>query len=136
LASLGHPCKCQRVSRLGSVTARHCSSGHQPNFVALNKGRHLYSTGRPSRWALAHILVILLSFIGICTFVSQNKFDLKFQQYLLFIYSRLMQHGSPVYFCPVVSSSIYLSSSICSSPNLSRHRLDVYHTSTHGAALV
>jgi len=26
----------------------------------LNRGRHLYSAGRPSRWAMAHILVILL----------------------------------------------------------------------------
>ena len=25
--------------------------------AALNRGRHLYSTGRPSSWALAHILV-------------------------------------------------------------------------------
>ena len=55
LASLGHPCKFQRVSRLGSVTARHSNSGHQPNFAALNRGRHLYSAGRPSRSALAHI---------------------------------------------------------------------------------
>ena len=39
-------------------TARHSSSGRQPNFAALNRGRHLYSAGRPSRWALAHILVI------------------------------------------------------------------------------
>jgi len=31
------------------------SSGLQPNFAALNRGRHLYSAGRPSRWALAHI---------------------------------------------------------------------------------
>ena len=53
--SLGHPCKFQRVSRLGSVTARHYSRGHQPNFAALNRGRHPYSAGRPSRWALAHI---------------------------------------------------------------------------------
>ena len=29
----------------------------------LNRGRHLYSAGRPSRWALAHILV-LLGFYG------------------------------------------------------------------------
>jgi len=58
LASLGHPCKFQRVSRLGSVTARHSSSGRQPNFASLNWGRHLYSAGRPSRWALAHILVV------------------------------------------------------------------------------
>ena len=28
---------------------------------ALNRGRHLYSAGRPSRWALAHILVFLFS---------------------------------------------------------------------------
>jgi len=35
--------------RVLAVTARHSA--------ALNRGRHLYSTGRPSRWALAHILV-------------------------------------------------------------------------------
>ena len=46
--------------------------------------------------------------------------------------------GGPLYFCPVVSFylSIYLSSSFFSSPNLIGHRLDVYHTSTHGVALV
>ena len=27
------------------------SSGRQPNFAALNRGRHLCSAGRPSRWA-------------------------------------------------------------------------------------
>ena len=51
--------------------------------AALNRGRHLYSTGRPSRWALAHI-----------------------------------------------------SSFFCSLPNLRGLRLDVYHTSTRGVALV
>ena len=51
----GYPCKFQRVSRLGSVTARHSSIWRQPNFAALNRGRHLCSAGRPSRWALAHI---------------------------------------------------------------------------------
>ena len=61
LASLRHPCKFQCVSRLGSVTARQSSSGHQPNFAALYIGRHLYSAGRPSRWAFAHILVELYS---------------------------------------------------------------------------
>jgi len=55
LASLGYPNKFQRVSRLGSVTARHCGTGRHPSFAALNRGRHLYSAGRPSRWALAHI---------------------------------------------------------------------------------
>jgi len=47
---------CWRVSRLGSVTARHSGIGRQPNFAALNRGRHLYSAGQPSCWALAHIL--------------------------------------------------------------------------------
>jgi len=57
LVSLGHPCKFQPVSRLCIVTARHSSSGSgcQPNFAALHRGRQLYSAGRPSPWALAHI---------------------------------------------------------------------------------
>jgi len=55
LSSLGHPSKFQRVSRLGRVTARHSSTGRQPNFAALNRGYHLYLAGRTSRWALAHI---------------------------------------------------------------------------------
>jgi len=68
--SLGHPYEFQRVSRLGNVTARYSSSGHQPNFAALNRGRHLYSAGRPSRWALAHILVstTLLKLKDFCSF--------------------------------------------------------------------
>jgi len=53
--SLRHPCKFQQVSLLGSITARHCSSERQPNFVALNRGRYLYLAGRPSRWPLAHM---------------------------------------------------------------------------------
>jgi len=36
------------------------SSGRQPNFAALNRGRHLCLAGRPSRWALAHISSWLL----------------------------------------------------------------------------
>jgi len=67
--SLGHPCKFQRVSRLGSLTARHSSIGRQPNFPALNRGRHLYSAGRLSRWALAHILVLV--FFLACSQPSQ-----------------------------------------------------------------
>jgi len=46
--------------RLGSVTARYSSSERQPNFAALNRGRHLYSAGRPSRWASTHILVAIV----------------------------------------------------------------------------
>ena len=55
----GTPAKFQRLSRLGSITARQSSTGRQPNFAALNRGRHLYSAGRPSRWAWAHIPVML-----------------------------------------------------------------------------
>jgi len=47
------------LSYFGSVTARHLSSGHEPNFAALSTRRHLYLAGWPSRWALAHILVNL-----------------------------------------------------------------------------
>ena len=71
----------------------HGSYWRQPNFAALNRGRHLCSAGQPSGWALAHILV------SSCFFLSA-------------------------------------SSSFFSSPNLSGRRLDVYHTSTHGVALV
>jgi len=48
--------------------------------------------------------------------------------------------GRPLYFCPVVSIFFLLlllsSFFFFSSPNLSGRRLDVYHTSTHGVALV
>ena len=46
------------LSYIGSVTAPHSSSGRQTNIAALSRGHHLYSARRPSRWALAHILVI------------------------------------------------------------------------------
>ena len=55
LTSLGQPSKFKQVSRLGSLTARHSSSGRQPNFTALNRRHHLYLAGRPSCWALHHI---------------------------------------------------------------------------------
>ena len=66
MASLGHPCKFQRVSRLGSVTARHLVVGVSQT-AAFNRGRHLCSEGRPSRWALADILVhsCILFVIGV-----------------------------------------------------------------------
>jgi len=44
-------------SYICNATAWHSSSGRQPNFAALKIGCHLYSTGRPSRWASAHIVV-------------------------------------------------------------------------------
>jgi len=39
----------------GSVTARQCSIVGVSQTAALNRGRRLYSAGRPSRWAFAHI---------------------------------------------------------------------------------
>jgi len=58
-------------SYIASVTARHSSSGRQPNCDVVQgmelpnfrRGRHLYSVGRPSRLASAHILVGI--YIGI-----------------------------------------------------------------------
>jgi len=50
-------CLSLELSYIRSVTARHSSSGRQPNFAALSRGRHLYFAGRPSRWALAHVLL-------------------------------------------------------------------------------
>ena len=43
------------------------TSGRQPNFAVLNRGRHLYSAGRPSR-ALAHILVLCCFFFFLSFF--------------------------------------------------------------------
>jgi len=54
----GTPANFNGLASIGGVTARHCSSGRQLNFAALKRGRHLYSAGRPSLWALAHILVL------------------------------------------------------------------------------
>ena len=56
-----HSSEFQRVSRLGSVTARHSSIVSVSQTAGLNRRRQLYTAGRPSRWALAHILVYNLS---------------------------------------------------------------------------
>jgi len=62
------------ASLIDSVTARHSSSGRQPNFAVLNRWRHLYSAGRPSHWALAHISsLLLLLFYIIFASHSENK---------------------------------------------------------------
>jgi len=62
LAGMEHPRKFQRVSRLGSVTARGTLLV-SVSLAALNRGRHLYAAGWPSRWALAHILVLYISML-------------------------------------------------------------------------
>jgi len=65
LTSLGHSCKFQHGFASWQRYCTASSSGRQPNFAALNRGRHLYSAGRPSRWALAHISSNAIFIIGI-----------------------------------------------------------------------
>ena len=48
-----------------SAALLHGTGGGQPNFAALNRGRHLYLAGRPSRWELVHILVLYLKTLQI-----------------------------------------------------------------------
>ena len=51
---------------------------------------------------------------------------------LMLIMAALCNRAGHLYFHPVVSFFFFF----YSSPNLSRRRLDAYHTSTHGVALV
>jgi len=46
-------------SHIGSTTAWHSSSVHQPNFAPFSRGRHLYSARRPLCWASNYILFFL-----------------------------------------------------------------------------
>jgi len=62
---------------------RYCtasSSGRQPDFASLNRRHHLYSAGRPSRWALAYILVV---FCYTCVWCIQVVSDCDGQTYCL-----------------------------------------------------
>ena len=67
LAAENDPVVCphQLISTAFASWQRYCTavkySERQPNFAELNRGRHLCSAGRPSRWALAHILVFNFS---------------------------------------------------------------------------
>ena len=63
MASLGHASEFQRVSRLGSVTARHSSSRHEPNFAALNRGQGGHYVGYwPTFLVLLEFLFSLVKF--------------------------------------------------------------------------
>jgi len=180
--SLGHPCKFQLVSRLGKLLHGTLVVGVSQT-AALNRGRHLYSAGRPSRWALAHISSCFtshstqnrsfrsLSSQPVSWRIVLKKLDLTFSLFSAFwkqkgarlklsftaawkkcwytVSARTPQKalclsivllwppyviGQAIIFLPC--GFFYLSSIFFSSPNLSRRRLDVYHTSTHGVALV
>jgi len=128
LASLGHPCKFQRVSRLGSVTARHSSSGRQPNVVALNRGRHLYLAGRPSvlilmsGWQEGHLACKIPSpeaFLQNRWITQGEPFDQLHLQKLLFNTSSSSS-----------SSSSSRSSSSTSSSSYGHRELCVLHTTS------
>ena len=67
-------------SYICSVTARHSNSRPQPNFAATSRGRNLYSAGRPSRSALAHILIIYFCYV----FYVLTLFKLLFQRFYIY----------------------------------------------------
>ena len=103
-----------------SVTARHSSSGRQPNFAALNRGRHLYSAGRSSRWALAHIVVSEL-----------NWFSLINMQYTCsqiihkFLHLRYLLNRLVVTLLSAVMCVVTLKTAVCVEPWCSRGRVFV-----------
>jgi len=51
----GTPAYFNRFRVLAALLHGTLVGGRQTNFAALNRGRHLYSAGRLSRWSLAHI---------------------------------------------------------------------------------
>jgi len=57
------------------------SSRRQPDFATLNRGRHLYSTGRPSRWALAHISSYYC-YVCLCTGKQRRALAMLWRQML------------------------------------------------------
>jgi len=126
LVSWAHPSKFQRVSRKGIR-----------NFRSSFAPRHLYSAGQPSCFMLGisphSSLIILPHLFPLC--------EVKRTSYLFCtIYVCFVFLLPP---CVVDADIILLPCdffllSFClffSSPNLSRRRLDVYHSSTHGVAL-
>jgi len=56
--SLRPPKSCTLLYWQRYCTALQQCSRREPNFAVLSTRCHLYSAGRPSRWALAHILVV------------------------------------------------------------------------------
>ena len=92
--------------------------------AAFNRERRLYSAGRPSRWALAHISR-LVKFVWSPYGIGQT---------IIFSCCSLLWPpcvaDADIIF---LACGFFLSFSFYSSPNLSRWRLDVYLTSTHGA---
>jgi len=79
------------------------------------------------------IYIFILSFVMVALWNRADHYIFILSFVLLFM-AALCNRGGALYFCPVIS--IFLLLLFFSSPNLSGHRSDVYHTSTHGVALV
>jgi len=65
--------------------------------------------------------------------ISHSSIDKHDHITVFYFMAALWNRAGHIYFHPVVCS---FTSFFLSSPNLSRRRLDVYHTSTHGVTLV
>jgi len=93
------------------------------------------STTAPTFWPLS--VVAKWSSISATTelvffAMYSRQVDERTSQITYYLWPPCIAGSGHICFHPVVS--LYLS--FFSSPNLSGHRLDVYHTSTHGVALV
>jgi len=111
--------------------------------VSLNRGRHPYSVGRPSRWALAHIsssfyhtLFTAAHSMGrpLYYFAAVVSIFLSSFFFLFLMVALRSRCGHYIFVLWFLLLPIFYL--LFSSPNLSGRRLDVYHTSTHGVALV
>jgi len=146
--SLGHASKFQRVSRLAFVTVATSLTGGQPHFA-----RCLAVSCAATLYIFFSGLLPLTEFCRV-----QNSLYI---QVLRSLISAALLHGTPaagvsqtlrrgtrnwiimVTLCNGADHYIFIlwfllssSSFFLFSPNLSGRRFDVYHTSTHGVALV
>jgi len=98
---LGHPCKFQRVSRFGSVTARHSSIGRQPNFAALSRGLKCAARGslqiqdakKSPKSPSGHHCTTSTGYIFATKARIDNRKKLVKQQYLLHMPYNMMNFG-------------------------------------------
>ena len=74
MASLGHPCKFQRVSRLGTVTARH-SVGHSQTLRRRTEGATYIRQGghHVGHWPTFLVTVVLR--LSLCTIRNLNDIN-------------------------------------------------------------
>ena len=87
---------------------------------------------------LVHFLIMSRPNISCVRFMLMSMYFMILLSVLVFYLWSPYGIGRPYIFssCDFYLSSFFLLLSFFSSPNLSGHRLDLYHTSTHGVALV